>query len=274
MILGKIQPLTIIEKNDQGFQLEDTEKNQIFIPLIFSENHWKIGDMVEVFIYEENEKIRATTEIPLAQTGEFAVMKCTKTLASGAFVDWGIIKDLFIPYKEQKGKMQEGKDYLIYVYLDPLSGKITGTTKFKKHFSSPEIHLKKGEKISLILHHTTPLGWNVIINQKYWGLLYFSEIYKDLKPLTTEIGYIKNIRDDGKIDVSLQPLGFDNFSIYTEKILTELKKNYGILHLSDHSSPEEIKQELEMSKKNFKKAIGILYKEKKIKILEEKIILL
>lgn len=274
MKLGKTQTLTIASQSEGGFFLQSTSGEEVFIPKIFSEPYWKVGDEAEVFVYQDDNQLKATTEMPYAQVGEFAVMECVQTLASGSFLDWGIIKDLFVPYKEQKGKMQEGKRYLVYVYIDEETGLITGTTKFKRNPSYSEVPLQKGEKVSLILMNETELGWNVIINQKYIGLVYASEVYKKLYPLSEEVGYIKTIREDGKIDVALQPQGYENIDEFQQIILERLEEEDGELWLSDKSSPEEIKQELQMSKKNFKKAIGGLYKDKKIRIFEDKITLL
>ena len=229
---------------------------------------------MEVFVYQDNNQLQATIETPFCQVGEFAVMTCTYTLPSGAFMDWGIIKDLFIPYKQQKTKIIEGKKYLVYVYIDEETGLLTGTTKFKRNPQYQELPFKKGDKVSLIIANESELGWNVIINQKYIGLVYFSDIYKKLYPFSEEVGYIKNLREDGKIDVSLQPEGYQNMDEFKQKILEKLEQGYGLLYLSDESSPEEIKAELQMSKKNFKKAIGGLYKDKIIEILDDRIKLL
>lgn len=271
MTVGKIQTLIVAEKTETGFYLSDDSGNRIFISKIFAENHWQEGDEAEVFIYQDDNELKATTEKPVAQTDQFAVMECVQVLASGAFMNWGIIKDLFVPYKEQKGKMIEGKRYLIHVYEDEKTGLITGTQKFKRNVSYENFPLQKGEKVSLIMMNETEIGWNVVINQKYIGLIYASDVYKKLYPLSEEIGYIKTIREDGKIDVTLQPEGFENIDEFKQKILDKLDDNYGLIYLSDKSSPEEIKTELQMSKKNFKKAIGSLYKDKKIEILEDKI---
>ena len=213
----------------------------------------------------------ATIETPFCEVGEFAVMTCVQSLPSGAFVDLGIIKDLFIPYKQQKTKMIEGKRYLVYVYVDEVSQRLTGTTKYKRNPQYEDFSLKKGEKVLLIISNETELGWNVVINKKYLGLVYFSDVYKKLYPLSEEIGYIKNIREDGKIDVSLQPEGFENIDEFKQKILELLEERNGLLYLSDQSSPEEIRAELQMSKKNFKKAIGGLYKDKIIEIFDNRI---
>ena len=163
---------------------------------------------------------------------------------------------------------------MVYVYIDEGTGLLTGTTKFKRNPQYQELPFKKGDKVSLIIANESELGWNVIINQKYIGLVYFSDIYKKLYPFSEEVGYIKNLREDGKIDVSLQPEGYQNMDEFKQKILEKLEQGYGLLYLSDESSPEEIKAELQMSKKNFKKAIGGLYKDKIIEILDDRIKLL
>jgi len=271
MEIGKTQVLTIVTEQNSGFFLEDKWGERCFLPKIFAEQDWKKGDEVEVFVYQDNDQLMATIETPFCEVGEFAVMTCVQSLPSGAFVDLGIIKDLFIPYKQQKTKMMEGKRYLVYVYVDEVSQRLTGTTKYKRNPQYEDFSLKKGEKVSLIISNETELGWNVVINKKYLGLVYFSDVYKKLYPLSEEIGYIKNIREDGKIDVSLQLEGFENIDEFKQKILELLEKRNGLLYLSDQSSPEEIRAELQMSKKNFKKAIGGLYKDKIIEIFDNRI---
>ena len=274
MDLGKTQLLKIAEKNYSGLFLEDENGERAFLPKIFASEDAEIGTEMEVFVYQDDDKLKATTEKPNAEVGEFAVMNCVQSLPSGAFMDWGIIKDLFIPYKQQKQKIVEGKRYLVYVYIDEFLNLITGTTRFKRNPAYEDLPFRKGDKVNLILMGEGELGWNVIVNKKYIGLIYTSDVYKKLFPLSEEIGYIKSIREDGKIDVSLQPEGYENNDEFQQIILDKLNQNYGLLYLSDKSEPEEIKEELQMSKKNFKKAIGGLYRDKKIEILEDKIRLL
>ncbi|MCP2038741.1 S1 RNA-binding domain-containing protein [Chryseobacterium sp. HSC-36S06] len=271
MDLGKTQLLKIAEKNYSGLFLEDENGERAFLPKIFASEDAEIGTEMEVFVYQDDDKLKATTEKPNAEVGEFAVMNCVQSLPSGAFMDWGIIKDLFIPYKQQKQKIVEGKRYLVHVYIDEFLNLITGTTRFKRNPAYEDLPFRKGDKVNLILMGEGELGWNVIVNKQYIGLIYASDVYKKLFPLSEEIGYIKSIREDGKIDVSLQPEGYENNDEFQQIILDKLKENYGLLYLSDKSEPEEIKQELQMSKKNFKKAIGGLYRDKKIEILEDKI---
>ena len=272
MKLGKTQTLKIAEINNSGAFLESENGERAFLPKIFLDENAEIDDDVEVFVYQDDDKLKATTEIPVAEVGEFAVMNCVQSLPSGAFMDWGIIKDLFIPYKQQKGKILEGKRYLVYIYIDEVSGRITGTTKFKRNQNYENVPFKAGDKVDLIIAGQSELGWNVVVNKKYLGLIYTSDVFKKLYPLSDEMGYIKTIREDGKIDVTLQKQGFvQNIDEFKQKSLDKLEENYGLLYLTDESSPEEIKEELQMSKKNFKKAIGGLYKENVIEILEDKI---
>ncbi|WP_347218919.1 S1-like domain-containing RNA-binding protein [Chryseobacterium sp.] len=275
MQLGKTQTLQISEKLNSGWILIDEESGEkAFLPKIFIREEQEVGEYVEVFVYQDDDKLKATTEIPLAEVGEFAVMSCVQSLPSGAFMDWGIIKDLFIPYKQQKTKIIEGKRYLVYLYVDEDMQLITGTTKFKRNPQYQDLPFRKGDKVDLIMMNESELGWNVIINKQYIGLVYTSDVFKKLYPLSEEKGYIKTIREDGKIDVSLQPEGFESIDEFRQKILDKLEENYGLLYVSDKSSPEEIKNELQMSKKNFKKAIGGLYKDKMIDISDDKIKLL
>ena len=272
MQLGKTQTLKIAEKNTSGLFLESQTGERTFLPKIFADENAEIGDEISVFVYQDDSALKATTEIPLCEVGEFAVMTCVQSLPSGAFMDWGIIKDLFIPYKQQKGKILEGKRYLVYVYVDDVSDRITGTTKFKRNQSYDNVPFKTGEEVNLIIAGESEIGFNVVVNKKYLGLIYSSDVFKKLYPLSEETGYIKTIREDGKIDVTLQKQGYENnHDEFQQKILQKLEENYGILYLSDKSEPEEIKQELQMSKKNFKKAIGGLYKDQVIEILEDKI---
>ncbi len=274
MKIGQTQTLKVSEKNSSGYMMVDETEWKAFLPKIFVREEKEEGDEIEVFVYQDDGKLKATTEQPLAERGEFAVMTCVQSLPSGAFMDWGIIKDLFIPYKQQKSKIVEGKRYLVYVYIDEPTGLITGTTKFKRNPQYENLPFEKGDKVDLILMGESELGWNVVINKKYIGLIYASDVFKKLYPLSDEIGFIKEIREDGKIDVTLQQQGYEHIDEFQKVILEKLEENYGLLYLSDKSEPEEIKAELQMSKKNFKKAIGGLYKDKKIEIQDDKIRLL
>jgi len=268
---GQIQLLTIAEQISSGFILKDELGEKAFIQKIFADESWEVGSEVEVFVYQDDGNLKATTEKANAEVGQFAVMTCVQSLPTGAFMDWGIIKDLFIPYKQQKSKILEGKRYIVYVYTDDATGLTTGTTKFKRNPQYEDLPLRQGDKVDLIMMNESELGWNVVINKEYIGLIYATDVFKKLYPLSEETGYIKTIREDGKIDVTLQPQGFENVDEFKQKIIDKLNDNFGLLYLSDKSSPDEIKDELQMSKKNFKKAIGSLYKEKVIEITDDRI---
>jgi len=268
---GETQTLTIAEQISSGYILNDELSEKAFIQKIFADDSWEIGKEVEVFVYQDDGSLKATTEKANAEVGQFAVMTCVQSLPTGAFMDWGIIKDLFVPYKQQKSKILEGKRYLVYVYEDEATGLTTGTTKFKRNPQYQDLPLKNGDKVDLIVMNESELGWNVVINKEYLGLIYLSDVFKKLYPLSEETGYIKTIREDGKIDVTLQPQGFENVDEFKQKILDKLNDGFGLLYLSDKSSPDEIKDELQMSKKNFKKAIGSLYRDKIIEISEDRI---
>lgn len=268
---GETQTLTIAEQISSGYILNDELGEKAFIQKIFADDSWEIGKEVEVFVYQDDGSLKATTEKANAEVGQFAVMTCVQSLPTGAFMDWGIIKDLFVPYKQQKSKILEGKRYLVYVYEDEATGLTTGTTKFKRNPQYQDLPLKNGDKVDLIVMNESELGWNVVINKEYLGLIYLSDVFKKLYPLSEETGYIKTIREDGKIDVTLQPQGFENVDEFKQKILDKLNDGFGLLYLSDKSSPDEIKDELQMSKKNFKKAIGSLYRDKIIEISEDRI---
>ncbi len=274
MNAGKRQILTVSEVNSSGAMMVDDNNWKAFLPKVFINRSLEVGDEVEVFVYQDDGKLKATTEQPVAEVNEFAVMNCVQSLPSGAFMDWGIIKDLFIPYTQQKLKIVEGKRYLVYIYIDETTGLITGTTKFKRNPQYDDLPFKEGDQVDLIIMGESEIGWNVVINKKYIGLIYSSDVFKKLYPLSEEKGYIKTIREDGKIDVTLQPTGYENNDEFQRIILEKLDENYGLLHLSDKSTPEEIRDELQMSKKNFKKAIGALYKDRKIEIQDDKIRLL
>ncbi|WDF45788.1 S1-like domain-containing RNA-binding protein [Chryseobacterium sp. KACC 21268] len=271
---GQTQTLTIAEQISSGYILKDELGEKAFIQKVFADESWEIGSEVEVFVYQDDGNLKATTEKANAEVGEFAVMTCVQSLPTGAFMDWGIIKDLFIPYKQQKSKIIEGKRYIVYVYEDEATGLTTGTTKFKRNPQYEDLPLRVGDKVDLIMMNESELGWNVVINKQFIGLVYESDVFKKLYPLSEESGYIKTIREDGKIDVTLQPQGFENVDEFKQAILDKLNDNYGLLYLSDKSSPDEIKDELQMSKKNFKKAIGSLYKDKIIEIADDRIKLL
>ena len=279
--IGKYNTLTILRDTKVGLFLGNPEQDpegihDILLPNKYVPNEWEIGEEIIVFVYlDHEERPVATTLEPYILLNEFALLRVNYVNQVGAFMDWGMEKDILVPFKEQARPMEKGKRYLVYLYMDEKTKRLVASSKTNQFLNNDQLTVEKGEEVDLIVSHITELGINVIINERHKGLLYKDEVYDDAIRTGDRLrGYIKTIREDGKIDVSLQPEGFEHIDEFKQSILDALEKNYGLLYLSDKSSPEEIKEELKMSKKNFKKAIGGLYKDKKIEILEDKIKLL
>ncbi|MEO4005380.1 MULTISPECIES: S1-like domain-containing RNA-binding protein [unclassified Flavobacterium] len=271
--IGKYNTLKIDRETKVGLFLTDGNAD-ILLPNKYVPEQYEIGDEIAVFVYlDHEERPVATTLEPYIFLNEFALLRVNYTNKFGAFMNWGMEKDLFVPFKEQARPMEQGKRYLVYMYIDEKTGRLVASSKTNQFLDNKEITLEKGEEVDLIISHITEVGINVIINEKYKGLLYKNEVYDDLRTGDRIIGYIKNIRPDGKIDVSATKLGFEKLEPSSQYILDELKASRGFLRLNDDSHPEDIKTVLKMSKKTFKKAIGVLYKQKLIEIKEDGIYL-
>jgi uncharacterized protein len=280
MKVGEFNTLTILRGTSVGMYLGDEEGNDVLLPHKYVDESAEIGQQLEVFIYRDSEdRLIATNLKPFVLLNQFAVLEVVATSQIGAFIDWGLEKDLFVPFREQNHKLQEGQWVPVYLYLDEQTDRLVASAKVNKYFKNEEGEvpedLKEGEEVDLLVFEKTDLGLNVVINNKYKGLVYENEVFQRLAWGDTTKGYIKTLREDGKIDVSLQPIGFLNtLEPNSQKIMDKLKAVGGVLHLSDSSDPIAIMEMLEMSKKAFKKAIGSLYKDKKISIEENSITLL
>lgn len=271
--IGKYNRLEILRDTRVGLFL-GTQTHEVLLPNKYVPQQFEIGDEIQVFVYlDHQERLTATTLKPYIKLNEFAYLKVNYTNEFGAFLDWGLEKDLFVPFKEQARTMEEGKRYLVYMYLDEKTDRLVASSKLNQFLDQDKISLETGQEVDLIVSHITELGINVIINAKYKGLLYKDEVFENLTPGKKIKGYIKNIREDNKIDVSVNKLGFDAVEENAQKILDELRASNGFLRLHDKSHPEEIKTVLKMSKKIFKKAIGTLYKQQIISIKEDGIYL-
>lgn len=271
--IGKYNTLKIVRDTSVGLFLSDGEKD-ILLPNKYVPKSFEVGDELNVFVYlDHEERLTATTLKPYIKLGEFAYLKVNYINQYGAFMDWGLEKDLFVPFKEQARKMEEGKRYLVYAYLDEQTDRLVASSKSNQFLETENIELEPNQEVDLIVSHITELGINVIINSKYKGLLYKDEVYDTLSPGKKIKGYIKAIRPDKKIDVSLTKTGVEAIDNHAQVVLDELKASKGFLRLTDNSHPEEIKTVLKMSKKAFKKAIGNLYKQKIITIQEDGIYL-
>lgn len=278
--IGKYNTLTILRDTKVGLYLGDPnisriDADDILLPNKYVPKVFEIGEEVSVFIYlDHEERPVATTLEPYILLNEFALLRVNYTNQIGAFMDWGMEKDILVPFKEQARPMEKGKRYLVYLYLDEKTNRLVASSKTNQFLNNETITVEVGEEVELIVSHITELGINVIINEQHKGLLYKDEVYDDaIRTGDRTRGYIKNIRPDGKIDVSLQKQGYENVEPNAERIMDELRASRGFLRLTDNSHPEDIKTVLKMSKKTFKKAIGSLYKDKLIEIKEDGIYL-
>ncbi|WP_020598033.1 CvfB family protein [Spirosoma panaciterrae] len=274
--IGRINTLTALRQTSVGFFLGDLSdrrtqdfSNDILLPNKYVPETLEVDDDIDVFVYTDSEdRPIATTLTPAIQRNEFGTLQVVSITSAGAFLDWGLEKDLLVPHREQARPMQIGEWYVVFMYLDRRTNRLVASSKVSR-FLDPDVSaLHEGDEVQLLAYETTDLGMNVIINNRYKGLIYANEIFRTVRPGDPLIGYIKTIRDDGLVDVSLQKAGFDNVEPNAQRILTLLKVENGFLPLTDNSPPEEIYKALEMSKKTFKKAIGTLYRERKI-VLEE-----
>jgi hypothetical protein len=275
IIIGEYNLLTIDRIVSPGAFLVDEEGNDILLPNKYLPSNPVIGDKINVFVYNDSEdRIIATTLTPKITLNEFAFLRVKDINRIGAFMDWGLEKDLLVPFSEQNQKMQIDRWYVIRLLLDTKTNRLLGSNKLSKFLEAEYISVEVGEEVDLIVTEKTDIGFQVIINHAHRGLVYDSEIFRELNIGDVLKGYVKLIREDGKIDIILQKIGFENIEPSGQQILEQLKQSSGYLQLSDKSAPEAIYSVLKMSKKTFKKAIGGLYKQGLIHISDDGIHLL
>lgn len=270
MKIGSIHKLKIDRFTPQGVYLTDTTGQDVLLPNKYVPHNAKKEDTIEVFIYRDSEdRIIATTLRPHAIVGEFAYLKVKEVSKFGAFLDWGIEKDLLVPFREQIGKMQQGHSYLVFLYLDSKTDRIAATQKILPFIEKKEILLQEGDEVQLLIGEATELGLNAIVDNRYQGLIYENEVFDDVIAGDRLVGYVKKIRADKKLDISLQKQGLENLEAGALKIMEALDNNNGFIPLTDKSSPEEIQFELQMSKKNFKRSLGMIYKKRLVKLTDK-----
>ncbi|MBT8186610.1 MAG: GntR family transcriptional regulator [Croceitalea sp.] len=272
--LGNYNTLRVARTTSVGIFLEDDQGTDILLPNKYVPEGVQLDQILNVFCYLDNmERPVATTLKPTIIRNRFAFLEVVEVNEVGAFVNWGIAKNLLVPFREQRLKMVAGQKYLIYCYMDEKSFRLVGSNKIDKFLSNEDHGLNINDEVDLIVSRKTDLGWEVIINNKCKGLVFFDDVFKSIQIGDTLKGYIKKIREDLKIDVALQPLGIKMLDPMADFLLKRLQENDGYLPLHDKSAPEEIKAQLEMSKKTFKKAVGVLYKGRKLEIREDGIYL-
>jgi predicted RNA-binding protein (virulence factor B family) len=274
--IGKHNILTALRLTPPGMFLGDKEGEEVvLLPNKYIPAGLEVDQEIEVFIYRDSEdRIIATTLEPKIKLNEIACLEVKEVNDHGAFLDWGLEKDLMVPYREQLRKMRAGEKYLVYLYVDEDTNRLAATSKIDRFLEWDELTVNIGDEVDLLVGDSTDLGMNVIINGIHKGLIYRNEIFKKVHTGDKIKGYIKDIREDNKIDVSLQVQGFRNIEPSAEFILEKLKANKGFLKLNDTSDPDDIMHKLQMSKKTFKKAIGTLFKQRMISIEEDGIHLL
>ncbi|APQ18541.1 CvfB family protein [Maribacter hydrothermalis] len=265
--LGRINNLEILRDTSVGLFLGDEEGNDVLLPNKYVPTTYEIGDKIKVFCYlDYDERPVATTLEPDIMLGEFRLLQVAEVNEFGAFMQWGLEKHLLVPFREQRVKMKEGQWYVVHCYLDERSRRLVASNKLDKFLSNESIDLKEWEQVDLVVTRQTDLGWEVIVNERHKGLVYFNEVFKPINIGDVIPGCIKTIRKDNKLDISLQPLGAKVLEPAAKKIYEVLVESGGFLGLHDKSSPEEIRDVFQMSKKTFKKGLGTLYKDRKIKI--------
>jgi nucleic acid-binding protein yitL len=263
--LGDYNRLTIVKEVDFGIYLDGGDEGEILLPKRYVPENCKPGDELEVFLYlDQDERLIATTQHPLAKVGEFACLEVAWVNQYGAFLNWGLMKDLFCPFHEQKQRMEIGNRYVVAVFIDEESYRIAASAKVEHFFATDFPPYQPGEKVDLLVWQTTDLGFKVIIDQAYPGLVYRSQVFKSIRIGDSLQGYIMGVRPDGKIDVSLQPHGRQQTTDFAETLLQYLKDHDGFCELGDKSDAQDIKHRFEVSKKVYKKAIGDLYRRRLI----------
>ena len=263
--IGKVNTLEVVRETDNGFYLDGRELGEILMPRKFITDEVRTQVWADVFVYTDSEdRLVATTEKPFAMVGEFAFLKVVGTSKFGAFLDWGLPKNLLVPFGEQRAKMTENGNYLVYVYLDLLTNRIAASAKINKYLDNTPPEYTPGQEVQLLIAEETDLGYKAIVNNLHWGMLYRDQLYQEIEPGQRMVGYVNKIRDDEKIDLLAEKPGYEKVDAISQKILDELKQNRGFMAVSDKTSPDMINAMFGISKKNFKKAIGSLYKQRLI----------
>ncbi|MBT8042051.1 MAG: hypothetical protein KJN98_02680 [Pontiella sp.] len=267
--VGKLNTLPVSRSSDFGLFLDGGQLGEILLPKRYVSKTLKPGDQVRVFVFLDSEdRLTATTDKPKAQVGEFELLRVKEVTGIGAFLDWGLPKDLFVPFREQRIKMHQGESYLVYIYYDRASGRIVGSSKLDKYLESSRRFYKSGEEVDLMVWQKTDLGYKAIINNERWGMVFFNEIFQNLERGQRLKGFIKQVRPDGRIDLCLQKPGYEKVTLLTDIILNHLKANDGFMPITEKTPPAEINDLFGVSKKTYKKAIGALYKKRLIEFTD------
>ena len=266
--IGRYNELTILRHTTVGLYLGDEEGEDVLLPNKYCPETFEIDDKIKVYVYRDSEDRKIATNLtPKIFFNEFSLLEVTAITSVGAFKDWGMEKELMVPYREQRQRMEEGRWYIVYLDIDDKTDRLFASNRIDRYLQNEDLTVEIGEEVDLIVMQQSDLGFTVIINNLHKGLVFENEIFVDLNVGDRLKGFVKNIREDNKIDISLQAIGYEKFNdVNTELIYKKLVHNDGFLSISDKSSPDEIYSEFGISKKAFKKSLGSLYKERKITI--------
>lgn len=268
--LGQMNELMVLKTSEHGLYLKADHLGEVLLPKSFVPEGLEPGEMIRVFLHRDSDdRLVATTQTPKAFVGDFKVLTVTDVGKVGAFLDWGLGKDLLVPFSEQKGRLKIGQKALVRVYIDPKTERIVASQRLNRFLDTFEKNYEEGESVQLIIASKTDLGYNAIVNGVHWGLIFHDDVDRALPQGSELAGFVKTVRDDGKINLSLRPVGYEKVESATDQVLAALLQNGGELSLHDKSAPDEIRARLQMSKKTFKQAIGSLYREKRISLEEE-----
>jgi hypothetical protein len=273
--LGKFNNLEIVKEVDFGLYLDGGDEGEILLPSRYVPYQYEIGQKLDVFIYLDNEeRLVATTLKPYVQVGEFAYLQVSWVNQYGAFLDWGLMKDLFCPFREQRRKMEVGYKYIIHAHVDESSFRIMASAKVEKYLSTDIPPYQPDDEVDILIWQHTNMGYKVIIDNKYQGLVYANQVFRALEIGDKLKGYIMQVREDGKVDVALQRSGRQQTIDFADILLSYMERNGGRCYLHDKSPAEEIYERFKVSKKVFKKAVGDLYKRRLIEITDHGLLLL
>ena len=266
--IGVYNELTILRSTSVGLYLGDEQGEDVLLPNKYCPEEYEVGDKIDVFVYLDYAERKVATNIdPKIKLHEFALLKTTSVENVGAFMDWGLEKELMVPFKEQRQNMEQGRWYVVYLDIDEKTDRLYASNKIEKRLQNENLTVEQGDEVDLLVYTKSDLGYSLIINNKHKGLVFDNEVFKELNIGDKLKGYVKEIREDNKIDISLAPVGYSNYNdINANRILDKLNQNDGFIGINDKSSPHEIYDEFGISKKAFKKAAGALYKNRDISI--------
>ena len=272
--LGKFNQLEVVKEVDFGLYLDGGDEGEILLPTRYVPEDCKVGDMLNVFLYLDiDERLIATTLTPLVQVGQFACLEVSWVNQFGAFLNWGLMKDLFVPFSEQKMKMQVGRSYGVHAHVDEESYRIVASAKVERYLSKDMPDYAPGAEVDILIWQKTDLGFKAIIDNKYSGLLYENEIFRALETGMQMKAFVKQVREDGKVDLILQKPGFEKVDDFSKTLLEYIREHGGRINLNDKSPAEDIYDTFGVSKKTFKKGVGDLYKKRLISLHENGITL-